>query len=228
MTQLIENKRKEPSLIEFFRRKIRRSSVSEHSFILSDLAKGERTTADHCPLSTDHSFSARGDGRRSGRAGSGFGRGPGFEEFFLAINHGVDVVGSEFEAVPVGDGVGGASLDAIAAENAAGIIDVVDLGVTVGVGDAIVGGVFGGFDVNAIRGTRGGAKKTGDAFFEAVLVALQHVDSAIARLKMDGLGGIILRGGLLPHGDERHLEALVENDESAEEFSNDRCHKHSL
>lgn len=165
---------------------------------------------------------------RSGRAGSGFRRGPGFEELFFAINHGVDVIRSELEAMPVSDGVGGASFDAIAAKNAAGIIDVVDLGVTVGVGDAIVGGVFGGFDVNAIRGTRGGAKKTGDAFFEAVLVALQHVDSAIARLKMDGLGGIILRGGLLPHGDERHLEALVENDESAEEFFNDRCHKHLL
>lgn len=228
MTQLIENKRKEPSLIEFFRRKIRRSSVSEHSFIVSDLAKGEHTTADHSSLSTDLSFSASGDGRGRGRAGSGFGRGPGFEELFFAINHGVDVIGSELEAVAVSDGVGGASLDAIAAKNAAGIVDVVDLGVTVGVGDAIVGGVFGGFDVNAIRGTRGGAQKTGDAFFEAVLVALQHVDSAIARLKMDGLGGIILRGGLLPHGDERHLEALVENDESAEEFFNDRCHKHSL
>src|SRR6185437_13678087 len=144
--------------------------------------------------------------------------GPGFEEFFLAINHGVDVVGSEFKSVPVSDGVGGASLDAIAAKNAAGIIDVVDLGVAVGVRDAIVGGVFGGLDVNAIGGTGRGAQKTGDAFFEAVLVALQHVNSAIARLEVDRFGGIIFRGGLLPHGDERHLETLVQDDECAEEF----------
>ena len=57
---------------------------------------------------------------------------PGLEELFLAIDHGVDVVGREFETVAVGDGVGGAGLDAIAAENAARVIDVVDLGVTVG------------------------------------------------------------------------------------------------
>src|SRR6185437_5621278 len=178
MPQLTENKNEEGLLIEFFPRKIRGSSVSEHSFILSDFAKGEHTIADHCPLGTTHWFSARGDGRRSGRAGSGFRRGPGFEEFFFAINHGVDVVGSELEAVSVSDSVGGASFDTIAAKDAAGIVDVVDLGVAVGVGDAIVGGVFGGFDVNAIRGARGGAKKTGDAFFEAVLVALQHVNPA--------------------------------------------------
>src|SRR6185437_10057188 len=131
MPQLTENKNEEGLLIEFFPRKIRRSSVFEH------------TIADHCPLSTAHWFSAGGgDGRRSGGAGSGFRRGPGFEEFFFAINHGVDVVGSEFETVAVSDGVGGASFDAIAAKNAAGIVDVVDLGVAVGVGDAIVGGVF--------------------------------------------------------------------------------------
>src|SRR5579864_2359776 len=229
MRQLTENKNEEALLIEFFPRKIQRSSVSEHPFILSDLAKGEHTTAYHCPLSTTHwSLAGGGNRRRSGRARSGFGRGPGFEEFFLAINHGVDVVGSEFEAVAVSDGVGGTRLDAIAAENAAGIVDVVDLGVAVGVGDAIVGGVFRGFDVNAIRGARGGAKKTGDAFFEAVLVAMKHVNAAITRLKMHRFGGIIFRGGLLEHGDERHLEALVENHESAEEFFNDRCHKHSL
>src|SRR6185437_13764861 len=154
MPQLTENKNEEGLLIEFFPRKIRCSSVFEHPFILSDFAKGEHTIADHCPLSTAHWFSAGGgDGRRGGRAGSGFRRGPGFEEFFLAINHGVDVVGSEFKSVPVSDGVGGASLDAIAAKNSAGIIDVVDLGVAVGVRDAIVGGVFGGLDVNAIGGT---------------------------------------------------------------------------
>src|SRR6185437_15228055 len=112
MPQLTENKNEEGLLIEFFPRKIR-----------PIVHFRTHTIADHCPLSTAHWFSAGGgDGRRGGRAGSGFRRGPGFEEFFFAINHGVDVVGSEFETVAVSDGVGGASFDAIAAKNAAGIV----------------------------------------------------------------------------------------------------------
>jgi hypothetical protein len=153
---------------------------------------------------------------------------PGFEELLFAVDHGVDVVGSEFEAVSVSDGVGGAGFDAIAAEDAAGIVDVVDLGVTVGVGDAIFGGVLGGFNVNALRGAGGGAEEAGDALFEAVFVALKDVNAAVARLKMYGLGGIVLRGGLLPHGDKRDFEALIENFEGAEEFGDHGCHMRTL
>lgn len=167
-------------------------------------------------------------GDAGGGADGDFGGRPGFEELLFAVDHGVDVVGSEFEAVSVSDGVCGAGFDAIAAENAAGIVDVVDLGITVGVGDAIFSGVFGGFDVNALRGTSGGAEEAGDAFFESVFVALKDVDAAIARLKMYGLGGIVLRSGLFPHGNESDFEALVENFEGAEEFRDDGCHMRTL
>ena len=89
-------------------------------------------------------------------------------------------------------------------------------------------GVLRGFDVDAIRGACRGAKKAADAFLQAVFVALQNVNAAIARLKVDGLGGIIFRGGLLEHGDERDPEALVEDYERAYEFFDDRCHAINL
>ena len=165
-------------------------------------------------------------------AGSGWGgefrRGPGFEKLFFAVDHGVDVVGSEFEAVAVSDGVSGAGFDAIAAEDAAGVVDVVDLGVTVGVGDSIFGGVFGSFDIDALRGAGSGAEEAGDAFLEAVFVALENVNAAVARLEMHGLDGIVLGGGLFEHVDERDFEALVENDERAAEFFDDGCHEDNL
>ena len=82
----------------------------------------------------------------------------------------------------VRDGVGGAGLDAIAAEDAARVIDVVDLGVALAGGDALRFGILGGFDVDAIRWACGGAQETADALFEAVFVALQDVNAAIARL----------------------------------------------
>ena len=50
----------------------------------------------------------------------------GFEELFFAIDQGIDVVGGELESMTVRDRVGGAGFDAVSAENAARIIDVVD------------------------------------------------------------------------------------------------------
>ena len=114
----------------------------------------------------------------------------------FAVDHRIDVVGGELEAVAVGDGVGGAGFDAIAAENAARIIDVVDRGVAIAGGDALIGRVLGGFDVNAARGACGGAQKTAYTFFEAIFIAMQHVNAAIARLKMNRLFGIIFGDGL--------------------------------
>ena len=72
----------------------------------------------------------------------------------------------------VSDGVGGASVDAVAAEDASGVVDVVDAGVAFTSGDAVYLGILRGLDVNTIRGTRGRAQKTADAFLEAVLISL--------------------------------------------------------
>lgn len=110
----------------------------------------------------------------------------------------------------VGDGISRASVHAIAAEDAAGIVNIVDARIALSCGDAIGFVVFGGFDVNTIRGTRGCAKETTDAFFEAVFVALEHVNAAITRCNAGGHLGISLGGGFAKHCAERDAEALVE------------------
>ncbi len=101
---------------------------------------------------------------------------------FFAIDQGVDVVGSEFDAVAVSDGVGGAGFYAVTAENASGIVDVVGLRIALARRNAVGGGIFRGLDVDAIRGTGCGAEKTTYALFVAVLVALKNMDAAIAWL----------------------------------------------
>ena len=83
----------------------------------------------------------------------------------------------------VGDGVGGAGFDAVAAEDAAVVVDVVDLGVALGGGDALLLGVLGRLDVDAVRRAGGGAEEAGYALLQAVLVALQHVLAAEALLQ---------------------------------------------
>src|SRR5580704_11738436 len=108
--------------------------------------------------------------------------GPGFQELFFAIDQGVDVVGGQLDAVAVGDGVGGAGFYAVTAKNAAGIIDVVSFRIALACRNTIGGGIFRGFDVDAIRRTGCGAEKTAYALFVTVLVALENMDAAIAWL----------------------------------------------
>ena len=79
---------------------------------------------------------------------------------------------------------GGAGFHAIAAENAAVVVDVIDLGVALAAADAHLIGVFGGFDIDAVGRAGRRAQETGDALLQAVLVALQHVDAAIALLQV--------------------------------------------
>jgi hypothetical protein len=99
-------------------------------------------------------------------------RGPGLQELFLTIDEGIDVVGSKFDAVAVSDRVGGTGFYAVTAENAARIIDVVDLRIAFARGNAIGGGIFSGFDVDTVRRTGCGAQKTTYALFVAVFVTL--------------------------------------------------------
>ena len=165
---------------------------------------------------------------RAGASGSAASRrlcrplwGSGLEEPFFAIDHGIDVIGGELEAVAVGNGVGGASLNAISAEDAARVIDVVDGSVAFGGGDAVGFGIFGGFDVDATRRTSRGTEKAGDAFFQAILVPLQDVDAAIAGLKMNRLVRIIFGGALSPKIAKGDTEAFRQGRDRAANFFED-------
>src|SRR5271169_6628804 len=127
-----------------------------------------------------------GGGFRPRGLGLGGAGGPRLQKLLFAIDEGVDVVGGQFDAVAVGDGVGGAGFDAVAAENAARVVYVVGLRIALARRNTIGGGIFGSFDVDAIRRTGCGAEKTAYALFVAVLVALQNMDAAVAGLHAGG------------------------------------------
>src|SRR3954463_7159219 len=72
---------------------------------------------------------------------------------------------------------------AVAAEDAAAEVDLVDRGVALAGGDAIAGDVLGGDDADAVGRAGGGAERAADAFLEAgVLEAVQFVAAAEARV----------------------------------------------
>jgi len=128
----------------------------------------------------------------------------------------------------VGDGVGRAGLNAIAAKDAARIVDIVNTGVAFTGGDALRVGVFGGFDVDATRRACCGAQEAANTFFQAVFVAVENVNSTVARLEMDGFFGIVFGDSFPKHIAERHAETLYQGYESLASFSNDRGHRDSV
>src|SRR6185437_3835695 len=69
-------------------------------------------------------------------------------------------------------------------KNAAVVIDVVDLGVTLRATDAVLRSVLSRLDIDAIGRAVGCAKKTGDALLQAILIALQNVHAAIPLLEL--------------------------------------------
>ena len=101
-----------------------------------------------------------------------------------------------------------ARFDAIATENATRIVDVVNLGITFAGRNAIRVGIFGGFDVNAVRGARGSAQKASDALFVSVLIALQDVNSSVARLYAGRNLGKILSRRRTEDRPQRHAKAF--------------------
>src|SRR5262249_2269161 len=73
------------------------------------------------------------------------------------------------------------------------IINVVHRCVPLSCGDAVRLGILGSFNVDAVRRARSRAKKASDTFFKPILIAMQHMNSAIPRLEMHRL----LRGVFL-------------------------------
>jgi hypothetical protein len=147
----------------------------------------------------------------------------------LAVDEGVDVIGGELDVVTVGDGVRGAGVYAIAAKDAAGIVNVVDAGIAFTGRDAIGFSIFGGFDINTIRRARGGAKKTADTFLEAILVALEYVNPAVTRCDAGGCFRISLRRRFAKHCPQGDAEALIERRKCFADFADYRSHRiHAL
>src|SRR4051812_48145864 len=95
----------------------------------------------------------------------------GRQEIVLALDQGRSVVARHFEAVAVGDGVGRAGLDAVTAENAAAVIDVVDTGEPLASRDTGLVGILLGLDVDAVGRAGSRAEEARHALFETVRVA---------------------------------------------------------
>src|SRR5579859_4606427 len=140
--------------------------------------------------------------RRQGLAGVG---GHGHQQSFFAIDQIAGVERGQLEAVAVCNGVSGAGLNAIAAENAAVVVDVIDLGVALGAADALFFGIVGRFNVNAVGRARGRTQETGHAFFQTVLIALQLVQSAETLLKNRALIGQFFIGIVFHNRLGKHL-----------------------
>src|SRR5262249_4220317 len=110
--------------------------------------------------------------------------------------------------MPMRDCIRWARFYTVAAENAARIINVVYRRVPLSCGDAVRFGILGGFNVNAIRWTSCRAKEAPYALFQTIFVAMQHVNSAVARLAMYGLVRVVLRDRLAQHVLEGHAKAF--------------------
>jgi hypothetical protein len=140
-------------------------------------------------------------------------RRPRRQQLLFAVNQVGRVERRQFESMSVRNRIRRASFHAIPAKNAAVVIDVVNLGITLGAADPLLGRVLCCLDIDAIGRAVGCAKKTGHAFLQAILVALQNVHAAKALLKLRAPQrprpiGIILHRRRLEHLHEGDAHAL--------------------
>ena len=105
------------------------------------------------------------------------------EQLLFSVDQIRGIECGQLKSVTVSNGVCRACFDAVSAKNAAVVIDVVDLCISLGAANAVFGRVLGGFDVNAIGRAIGSAQKTGYALLKPVFIALQHVYAAEALLE---------------------------------------------
>src|SRR5271168_5005470 len=129
-------------------------------------------------------------------------RWPGRQHLLFAVNQIAGIKSSQLKPMPMRNRVRRASLHTIPAKDTSIVVDVVDFGVALGAAYAEFGGVVGGFDVDAVGGTVGGAEEAGYALFQSVFVALQDVGAAEAGFELRSLersfavGIIFYRRGL--------------------------------
>src|SRR5258708_10946799 len=104
------------------------------------------------------------------------------QHLLFAVHQVAGIKAGDLESVPVGDGVCGTSFHAVAAENAAVVVNVINLGVTLGSTYAVFVGVLLCLDIDSIRRTSCGTHEASDTLLQAVFVALQNMHSPEALL----------------------------------------------
>ncbi len=106
---------------------------------------------------------------------------PGGQHLLLTVNQVAGVKCRQLKTVPVRNRVRRARFHAIAAKNTSVVINVINLGVAFRAAYTVFVSIVGSFDIDAVRRTVGGAQEARDAFFQPVLVALQHVSATEPR-----------------------------------------------
>ena len=109
----------------------------------------------------------------------------------------------------VRDCIGWAGLYAVAAEDAAVVVDVVDLRVTLRGADALFLGVLGGLYVDAVRRAGRSAEEAGYALLQAVFIALELVLATESLLEDRAAEGALAVRIVLDLG---RLKALAQRD----------------
>ena len=126
------------------------------------------------------------------------------QHLLFAIDQIAGVEGCQLKSMPVRNRVGGASLYAIATEDAPIIVNVINLSVAFRTRNSFFFCIFCRFDIDAIRRARRCTEETGNTLFQAVFVALQDMHAAKTLLKhcplrRSGTVGIIFDDGRLKH-----------------------------
>src|SRR3984893_5623581 len=126
------------------------------------------------------------------------------------------------------DGIGWACLNAIAAEDATRVVDVVNARVALPRGDTLRVGIFRSLDVDAACRTGRRAQEAAHALFQPVFVSMQNVNPAVPSLEVDRLFRIIFSDGFPQHVAEGHAETLHQGDECFAGFFYHRGHRFSV
>src|SRR5277367_3804849 len=111
-------------------------------------------------------------------------RWPSGQHLVFAVDQVAGIKARQFKAVAVGDRIRGTGFDAVSAEDASVVVDVVNLGVALGSAHPMLGRVLRCLDINAVRGAGGRAEEAGYALFQSILIALQHVHAAETFLEL--------------------------------------------
>src|SRR3954447_16349254 len=130
------------------------------------------------------------------------------EQHVLRVDQVVPRVLGDLELVPERDRVERARELAVAAEDAAAHVDLVDARVALAGRDAVLGGVLGCDDADAVGRARGSAEGAADALLEPVLMPVEHVSAAEARVDRTLELRVLLGDRLLEDVLEGDAEAL--------------------
>ena len=141
------------------------------------------------------------------------------EQHVLRVDLVVAVVLGDLELVAERDRVERARELAVAAEDAAAHVDLVDARVALACRDAVVGRVLGRDHADAVSRACGRAEGAADALLEPVLVQVQPVTSPEPRVDRPLVLRVLLR--------DRLLEDLLEGDAEALECAGRLWHKNA-